>query len=105
RRFTGLTVNINGDEYWYKTSITDGSLILKVSSALSGITGSGTTNKIPMFFNSSGITDSPLSVSGTNVLMSSVDGSFGTNAFGFNNAGDGLMMYLSSVGQANLISS
>ncbi len=31
-RFIGLTVNVGTDEYWWKTGLTDGDLILKVSS-------------------------------------------------------------------------
>ena len=39
-RYSGLTVNIGGDEYWYKNSVADVGLIAKESSIVSeGITG------------------------------------------------------------------
>ncbi len=34
-RYIGLTVNINNDEYWYKTGLSDTSLVLKQSAAIS----------------------------------------------------------------------
>jgi len=47
-RYIGLTVNINGVEYWYKNGITDGDLILKTVES----TGSG--ERIEKLFTQSG---------------------------------------------------
>jgi hypothetical protein len=44
-RYTGLTVNIGGNEYWYKTGIGDGDLVLK---SLGG-TLTGATNGLSLF--------------------------------------------------------
>ena len=44
-RYTGLTVNIAGNEYWYKTGIGDGDLVLK---SLGG-TLTGATNGLSLF--------------------------------------------------------
>lgn len=46
---------------------TDGTGVLSWTTPSSGISGSGTTNKIPMFTGASALGDSPLSVSSTNV--------------------------------------
>lgn len=45
-RYTGLTVNITGNEYWYKTGIGDGDLVLKslggtITGATNGLTCAG----------------------------------------------------------------
>lgn len=52
-RYTGLTVNINGVEYWYNAGISNGSLVVKTSSG--GGTLTGATNG--------------LSVKGKNVVL------------------------------------
>lgn len=43
-RYTGLTVNINGEEYWYKNGIDDGDLIPKVLGGEGNGTVTGATN-------------------------------------------------------------
>lgn len=46
-RYVGLTVNIDGDEYWWKDGLTDGDLVLKVLGDIGTITG--TTNGLSLF--------------------------------------------------------
>src|ERR1035437_6345480 len=46
-RYNGLTVNINNDEYWYKTGLTNTSLVLKQSGTISSTNSiTGATNGI-----------------------------------------------------------
>lgn len=47
-RYTGLTVNINGEEYWYKNGIDDGDLIPKVLGGEGNGTVTGATNGLSL---------------------------------------------------------
>jgi hypothetical protein len=82
-RYTGLTVNITGSEYWYKDGIADTDLIEKTTGGGGGLlnwTGS-TANAIGTYMSISGICAQPnltfdgnaLSVAGTGVNLSMTD--------------------------------
>lgn len=66
-RYVGQTFNVNGDEYWFKSGITDGDLVLKLSTSSGTVTSISTTSPI---------TGGPITTTGTIAISNSAaDGS------------------------------
>lgn len=105
-RSIGLTVNINNDEYWYATGVTDSDLVLKNTSSGSTISGfsnigsgvgiySGTTTGGVVNLRTiigSGNTD--VSLSGSTIVMNTIGTSaLNSNILFFNNTGSTYQPY------------
>lgn len=105
-RSIGLTVNINNDEYWYATGVTDSDLVLKNSASgstissftnvgvgtgvFSGITSGGVVNLRSI--TGSGNTD--VSLSGSTIVVNTIGTSaLNSNILFFNNTGSTYQPY------------
>ena len=70
-RYTGLTVNINGEEYWYKNGVANANLILKTASGNTVNAITGATN-IGYFSGKTGIQILPID----NLVDNNYDGNY-----------------------------
>lgn len=77
-RYSGLTVNVAGVEYWYKDGVTDNDLIEKTTSGGGLLNWSGTTaNAIGTYISASGICAQPnLLFNGSNLTFCTTNGSY-----------------------------
>jgi hypothetical protein len=95
-RYTGLTVNIGGSEYWYKTGIGDGDLVLK---SLGG-TITGATNGLSLYNSGKSLGLGGSIITGTTLTLSVgstltfVDSRFASNQIGVTYAGDYSLNYI-----------
>ena len=89
-RYRGLTVNINGDEYWYYTGITDPELILKGSGGGNFVPYTGATQNVDLgaFALFTPLVSGSTTPSGTLTLQSTSDATKGFIYFGANSAYD-----------------